>query len=82
VRSAALAPDKTQKPEVLKGVYARLVDVGAGLAARGMFAAVRADGSSCVLALEEAGIKEVWDFKGSVSGSSTGDLHGGGLMEM
>jgi hypothetical protein len=67
LRAAALGAYR--KAAKLKGAYARVVDVGAGVAAHGMFVAVRTDGSSCVMALDGgagAGVREVWDFAGSV----------------
>jgi len=66
VKSVALTPKLTRKPQSLKGsTNARIVDVG--LLEYGLFVVRKEDGSASVLRLNQDAIESIWDFADSVS---------------
>ena len=66
VKSVALTPKLTNKPQSLKGsINARIVDVG--LSEHGLFVARKEDGSASVFKLTQNTIESIWDFADSVS---------------
>jgi hypothetical protein len=66
VKSVALTPKLTNKPQNLKGsTNARIVDVG--LSEYGLFVVRKEDGSASVFKLNQDAIESIWDFADSVS---------------
>jgi len=65
VKSVALTPKITSKPQSLKGsTNARIVDVG--LSEYGLFVVRKEDGSASVFKLNQDVIESIWDFADSV----------------
>jgi len=65
VKSVALTPKLTNKPQGLKGsTNARIVDVG--LSEYGLFVVRKEDGSASVFKLNQNVIESIWDFADSV----------------
>ena len=66
VRSVALTPKLTSKPQSLKGsANTKILDVG--LPEHGMFVVKREDGSASVFKLNKNTFEIIWDFADSVS---------------
>ena len=66
MKSVALTPKLTNKPQSLKGsANAKIIDVG--LSEYGLFVVRREDGSASVLKLNQNAIETIWDFADSVS---------------
>ena len=66
VKSVALTPKLTSKPQSLKGsTNARIVDIG--LSEYGLFVTRKEDGSASVFKLTQNTIEPIWDFADSVS---------------
>ena len=70
MKSVALTPKLTNKPQSLKGsTNARIVDVG--LSEYGLFVTRKEDGSASVFKLTQNTIESIWDFADSVSRYAT-----------
>ena len=68
VKSVALTPKLTNKPQSLKGsTNAGIVDVG--LLEHGLFVVKKEDGSASVFRLNQNTIESIWDFADSVCSS-------------
>ena len=66
MRSVALTPKLTSKPQSLKGsANTKILDVG--LPEHGMFVVKREDGSASVFKLNKNTFEIIWDFADSVS---------------
>jgi outer membrane protein assembly factor BamB len=66
VRSVALTPKLTSKPQSLRGsANTKILDVG--LSEHGMFIVKKEDGSATVFKLNQNAFESLWDFADSVS---------------